>query len=329
MRPITILKWAAVLALAIAPGVGAASAADETLTLTGTMDVLYASGTVGADLAQIAANGNVHTWTLTLHGVTHARDVFTNPKYALVKRSTLVHATSFEFAFAGPDAASLNTTVAAQLVAGSLSNGAFLSVSNAQTVGGGQWGEWAVGLRPAAGTGGIYFTAYASTEQLPFASDADGFPTVPSELVTEGTSIGDHRTAVSGSLDSTGGELVELVGGVGPPLEAALNVSDASVVEGNKGSSKLTFGITLSNQSGQTVSVGWRTVAGTAQVKSDFSAASGTVTFQPGETSKSITVSVKADRTPEPDESLTVELLNAVGAPIADGVGVGTIVNDD
>jgi hypothetical protein len=325
------LQWAAVLALAVAPSAGGtAAAADATLTLTGTMGELVASGAVGADLAQVAANGGVHTWTLTLHGVTHSREVFTNSKYALLVRSTFVHATSFEISFDGPDAAVLNDVVAAQLIGGSLSNGAYFSVSNAetQTTSGGRWGQWAVGLRSDGDA--IRFFAGAGEDQLPFAADADGFPIVPSELVTESVGVEDRRTGTSGAVRSDwGGELVEIAGDAGPPTTPALNVSDASVTEGDRGSAKLNFRVTLSNMSTQSISVGWRTVAGTATAKSDFGAASGTVSFAPGETSKTVTVSVKSDRTSEPDETLSVELYNAAGAPIADGVGVGTIRNDD
>lgn len=54
-----------------------------------------------------------------------------------------------------------------------------------------------------------------------------------------------------------------------------------------------------------------------------------TLTFQPGVQSQTIAVTVKADRTREPDETLTVELLNAVGATVNDAAATGTILNDD
>jgi hypothetical protein len=331
MRTQKLLQWAAVLALAVAPSAGGtAAAADATLTLTGTMNELVASGAVGADLAQVAANGGVHTWTLTLHGVTHSREVFTNSKYALYMRSTFVHATSFELSFDGPGAAILNEDIVRQFVGGSLANGAYLSVSNAvtQTSGAG-WALWSLGLR--SGDDGLRFTAGAGEElYYHFAVDADGFPLVPSELPVQGIGFEDRRSGTYGAVRSDwGGELVEIAGDVGPPQTPALNVSDASVTEGDRGSAKLNFRVTLSNMSTQTISVGWRTVAGTATAKLDFGAASGTVSFAPGETSKTVTVSVKSDRTSEPDETLSVELYNAAGAPIVDGVGVGTIRNDD
>lgn len=79
----------------------------------------------------------------------------------------------------------------------------------------------------------------------------------------------------------------------------------------------------------RSVRADYRTVAGTALAKSDYSAASGTLTFQPGVSSQTITITVKTDRTREPDETFTVELFNAVGASVGDAVATGTILNDD
>jgi hypothetical protein len=61
----------------------------------------------------------------------------------------------------------------------------------------------------------------------------------------------------------------------------------------------------------------------------DYVAASDAVTFLPGETEKQISVSVYGDTLPEPNETLTVELINAVGAPVLDPQAIGTIINDD
>jgi hypothetical protein len=53
------------------------------------------------------------------------------------------------------------------------------------------------------------------------------------------------------------------------------------------------------------------------------------LTFQPGETSRTISVSIKGDRKREADETFSVNLSNAVGATIDDGVATVTILNDD
>src|SRR5205823_1483195 len=61
----------------------------------------------------------------------------------------------------------------------------------------------------------------------------------------------------------------------------------------------------------------------------DYQAASGTVTFSPGETAKTATVNVVGDTKFEQNETFFVNLSGATNASIADNQGVGTIVNDD
>lgn len=53
------------------------------------------------------------------------------------------------------------------------------------------------------------------------------------------------------------------------------------------------------------------------------------VTFNPGQTSQTVTVTVVGDNTAEPDETFDVILSGASGGNIADGTGVGTIEDDD
>jgi hypothetical protein len=101
----------------------------------------------------------------------------------------------------------------------------------------------------------------------------------------------------------------------------SVSVSDAAA---NEGSDEV-FTISLGQASPTTVSVGWATQDGTAGAGSDFSAASGTVTFAPGETSKTVAVPVTADGQDEPSENFAVNLSNPVNTRIRDANGVGTI----
>jgi hypothetical protein len=118
----------------------------------------------------------------------------------------------------------------------------------------------------------------------------------------------------------------------------ALTIGSASVREGspNKGKkttevqlTPITFTVNLSGPSATAVSVQYATQNGTAVAGSDFNAAAGTITFAPGETSKSIDVYVIADSLVEPNEGFSVVLTAPVGAELATAVGVGTIVDDD
>src|SRR5438876_1112152 len=75
----------------------------------------------------------------------------------------------------------------------------------------------------------------------------------------------------------------------------SISINTATVTEGNTGdTTPATFTATLSNPSDQTITVDYATVDGTATSGSgDYVAASGTLTFTPGQTSKQITVMVK------------------------------------
>jgi hypothetical protein len=108
-----------------------------------------------------------------------------------------------------------------------------------------------------------------------------------------------------------------------------LSVSDASLIEGNTGSNMMSFTVTLSAASSTTIAVDYATADGTATAGTDYQPTSGTLTFNPGETSKTVTVAIMGDTTPEPDETLFLNLSNPVNAGIADGQGQGTILNDD
>ncbi|MCP6769182.1 hypothetical protein NL529_30480, partial [Klebsiella pneumoniae] len=61
----------------------------------------------------------------------------------------------------------------------------------------------------------------------------------------------------------------------------------------------------------------------------DYQAASGDLSFAPGETSKQVTVLVNGDTIFENDEFFTVGLSGATNATIATATGTGTITNDD
>ncbi|MCE9563258.1 MAG: hypothetical protein K8U57_14535 [Planctomycetes bacterium] len=108
-----------------------------------------------------------------------------------------------------------------------------------------------------------------------------------------------------------------------------ITIGDVSQSEGNSGLTTFSFPVTLSAASGATTTVDYATADGTATDGSDYTGVTGTVTFAPGETSKTITVNVIGDIVDESDETFTVNLSKASNATIASGTGTGTIVNDD
>ncbi len=94
----------------------------------------------------------------------------------------------------------------------------------------------------------------------------------------------------------------------------------------------ITFDITLSGASLQTVTVAYQTTNGInnpALAGSDYVAKSGTLNFAPGETLKRVTILYVGDSKGELNETFFLDLKTPTNATIADNRGVGTIVNDD
>jgi len=121
--------------------------------------------------------------------------------------------------------------------------------------------------------------------------------------------------------------------GIGTILddEPRISINDVSKYEGNGKTTAFTFTVTLSAAYDQAVSVHYATADGTAAVSdSDYVATSGTVTFTPGETTRTITVVVKGDKKKEANETFFVNLSGpSSNALIFDAQGIGTILNDD
>ena len=103
----------------------------------------------------------------------------------------------------------------------------------------------------------------------------------------------------------------------------------AAIAEGDTGSKNLTFTVSLSASSSQTVTVNYATSNGTATAGSDYTSTSGTLTFNPGVTSQQINVPILGDYVIEGNETFTVTLSGAVNANINTGTATGTIQDDD
>jgi uncharacterized repeat protein (TIGR01451 family) len=109
----------------------------------------------------------------------------------------------------------------------------------------------------------------------------------------------------------------------------SLTISDASVLEGNSGTTDMIFSVNLGPPSPGTVTVNYVTAGQTATIGVDFLATNGSLSFAPGETNKTVIVRVIGDTLYETNETLLVVLSSAVNANIADSQGIGTILNDD
>ena len=108
----------------------------------------------------------------------------------------------------------------------------------------------------------------------------------------------------------------------------SLSVADAQVQE-EDADATADFVVSLSRAASQTVVVDWTSVDGTATAGEDYTAASGALTFQPGETSKTVSVVILDDTVEDGGETFTLQLSNASGATLADDAATGTIRNTE
>lgn len=109
-----------------------------------------------------------------------------------------------------------------------------------------------------------------------------------------------------------------------------LSISDATATEGSKLPANVAhFFVTLSTANGVKTTVHWATAPGTATVGLDYAGVSGVLTIPAGRTQAVINVRITPDTLHEPNETFTVTLSAPAGATIADGTGLGTILDDD
>ena len=112
-----------------------------------------------------------------------------------------------------------------------------------------------------------------------------------------------------------------------PTNRVTVSVADTRVRESP--GATLDFAVTLSGSASDPVTVDYRTVDGSARAGSDYTAASSTLTFAPGETAKTVSVPVLDDAHDEGEEKMGLVLYRASGAVRDDYVAIGTIENSD
>lgn len=141
----------------------------------------------------------------------------------------------------------------------------------------------------------------------------------------ETTASVDNGLPVFGSVVKARGGNSGNKGGKSPRL----SVGNASINEGDSGSSNMTFQLTLSKEANSDVTVDFSTSNNSASAGTDYTALTGSEIFSPGQTSKSVTVLVYGDLEEENDETFSLNLTNISGADVGDATGVGTIIDDD
>jgi predicted outer membrane repeat protein len=176
-------------------------------------------------------------------------------------------------------------------------------------------------------TAGSDYVAASGTLTIP-AGQTTGTITVP----VNGDRLAEPNETFVVNLSSLANAVVADGQGMATIVDDEPHISitpSMSRSEGNTGQAPLAFAVTLSSAYDAPVTVAWGTAAKTATAGGDYLAASGTLTFAPGETSKTVNVLVKGDRVPEPDETFVVNLSSPTNAIVVAGQGVGTIVDDE
>jgi hypothetical protein len=113
------------------------------------------------------------------------------------------------------------------------------------------------------------------------------------------------------------------------PVLLSLSIADVTVTEGDDGTQTANLAVRLSQASEQTVTVEFLTEDDTAKAGEDYESQTGVITFAPGEVERMIAINVKGDRLQESTESFKVNLANGNNALITQGIGIGTILDND
>jgi Ca2+-binding RTX toxin-like protein len=108
-----------------------------------------------------------------------------------------------------------------------------------------------------------------------------------------------------------------------------ISISDVAVVEGNTGTSPAVLIVSLDYPTTNKVTAQFVTSDGSALAGSDYVSNSGTVTFFPAETTKTVSVPVVGDLISESDEGFFVDLTSQSNAAIVDDQGDATIIDDE
>ena len=199
-------------------------------------------------------------------------------------------------------------------------------------------GEVTVGYQTGAdgdtATAGVDYASARDT--LTFAAGTSAAQTIEVTVHDDAIDEPDEEVTVTlrnarNAVLAGGGDTASATGTIGndddPP---GLRIGDSSLTEAAAGR-PMRFAVTLDRASSRTVTVRYDTADVTASAGADYTRASGTLTFDPGELTRTIAVPVMDDALDEPDEELTVTLNAAVHAKLdaAGRTATGTIYDND
>jgi predicted outer membrane repeat protein len=158
-------------------------------------------------------------------------------------------------------------------------------------------------------------------ENFRLASSSPAIDAGLNDVVLEEKDLVNRERIINETVDIGAYEFSELIG---------ITVNDVAITEGNEDSTTLDFILSLDSAASEAVTVEYAISENTATVEDDYTDASGTITFAPGETEQTISVAILGDTTVEENETFSVILSNpSNNAELLDDMGIATIENDD
>ena len=190
--------------------------------------------------------------------------------------------------------------------------------------------DWAEATPAPAAAGGDY-TATTGTVMFP-AGQTTGSALIPVVVDALDEDLERLRVTFSNPVNATiaGGPTATVNGDIEDDDTTTLLIGSVAGPEGDTGETIFTLPVTLSTPSSKQITVDWSTGDLQAVAGEDYRAATGQITFAPGDTQpEQVPVAVLGDRRVEADEAFTVQLANPVNAALPEQPAIGAIVDDD
>ena len=296
------------ISVAYATSDGTAAAGSDYTSTSGTLSITAgnSSGTFTVPITSDSTDENNETITVTISSPTNASISDATASLTITDDDAAPSLSIADAASSDESAASTSLTVS-------------LSAASAKTI------TVDYATSDGTATAGSDYTATSGT--LTFAA-GDTSKTIDVAVLGDTTFEGDETVTITisnpsnASISDATATFTISEDDDGP----SLSVNDVSVTEAN---TTATFTISMTPASSSAVTVDYATANVTATAGTDYTSASGSLTFNAGDTSKTVAITIAADSLDEVNETATFTLSNAVNASIGDSTGTLTINDDD